>query len=150
MATYTFGLTSAAVASLGLPDLTVDSTVMDEALEDAASDVGMALLGHEITPSGVTEAATPNDWQWCRQLVLLGASILYQERVGGGATDDDREKWDTRLSFLLKNPPPESYSSSSAGTAGEVITHVAGVAQATIDERRARFPDPTASDWYAT
>ncbi len=150
MAAYLFGLTSSSVGSLHLPDLTVTTAVMDEALEDAASDVGAALLEHEITPSSVTEADTPNDWQWCRGLVALGAQINYQERVGGAVRDDDRAKWDARLAYLIHNPPPQAYASGTAGTAGEVITHVTGVAQATIDERRARMPDPTASDWYAT
>jgi len=76
--TYAYSVTAAEVKSEQLSFLQDFSTaLMDEAINRAASQLNVILRGLRIVPTSITAISAVDDFNWCRSVVILGASGYY-------------------------------------------------------------------------
>lgn len=150
MAVYTFGLAASDVASMRLasqdPD-TSSSGPLDLALNEAAGEVTSAIwYAANADPSGITEAAYPDDYQWLRSLVADGAVYFYTQNATGVASDEIARRWNGGMAELRDNPARLRFVATQDGTS-YVTTHTSTLTQSQIDTYRRRIPTPERRGW---
>lgn len=83
-ATYAFDVTAAEVKAEQLEYLSsFKSSIMDDAIERAASDLNIMLRALRMAPNSITAANAVDDYNWCRSVVMLGAAGYYLKTVTG-------------------------------------------------------------------
>lgn len=83
-ATYAFDVTAAEVKAEQLEYLqSYKTAVMDEAINRAASKLNTMLRALRIAPTSITAANSVDDYNWCRAVVMLGASGYYLKAITG-------------------------------------------------------------------
>lgn len=109
MTLYLYGVTSSEIASTLLAGSgSVDATVLDHFIDDAASKLNQevidALGGGD--PSIITLADYPTDYAYLRSAVMKGAAAMYLAAVGGSnaAVSDRMADYRDTVTTVRKRP----------------------------------------------
>lgn len=119
--TYAFSVTASEVKNEQLSFLQdYNSALMDDAIDRAASQLNVILRSLRIAPNSITAANVVDDFNWCRNVVILGASGYYLWLATGtwqqGA--DRINSMQEQIKMLREMPQMlESYNESSSSTA---------------------------------
>lgn len=86
MAVELYDVTASEVLSKHLAGIAnANTTAMEAAIKRAASKANVELRAAEITPSLITEADYPDDYETVRNIVMAGAAAYYLESVAGSS-----------------------------------------------------------------
>jgi hypothetical protein len=70
-----------------------DSDLLEGAIDRAAGDLNPQLRAKGIDPASITEANYPDDYNWCRKTIIVGAAGYYMRSVTG-SWEAGRDKLD--------------------------------------------------------
>ena len=84
MAVNVYGLTFTDVTSQELSWLQdVNTSTLTAAIQRAAAELNTELRAMDITPSDITAANYPDDYEWCRSTVMYGAAGYFLRNMTG-------------------------------------------------------------------
>lgn len=119
--TYAFLVTATEVKDEQLSFLQdFTSAFMNDAIDRAASQLNVILRSLRITPSTITAANAVDDFNWCRGLIILGASGYYLWlATGNWQAGSDRIASMMEQIKMLRDAPQmlESYNENASSTA---------------------------------
>jgi hypothetical protein len=119
--TYAFSVTASEVKNEQLSFLQeFNTSFMDDAIDRAASQLNVILRSLRITPSTITAANAVDDFNWCRSVVILGASGYYLWlATGTWQSGGDRVAAMQEQIKMLRDSPQmlESYNENASSTA---------------------------------
>ena len=150
MALYLYGVTSSEIGSTYLSGHGgVDSTVLDQCIEDAASKLNAEVSNAEIDPSAITLADYPQDYAYIRSALMKGAAAMYlMATTGGNAAVADRLADYRDTVTTLRNRPNVLTIFTATNSDNIPISHTTKMGRSELRQRRARLDDPLhATQW---
>jgi tryptophan synthase alpha subunit len=144
----TYGVTSTTVQDEALASLqTVNTSMLDAAIQSAAADVCGLVSAANITPESITLAAYPTDYQRLHDTVTIGAAFYYLRNTTG-SSDSSRSfeaQFATRLRMLRDTPNTLAAYNSNVAGANTILSHMSDKSQGAIEDERRRLLKPEAS-----
>ncbi len=143
MALYTWSLYPPDLAEF-LVDHGIDTAKANAAIRWASGTVNRILKKWDMLPSSITMDQQPEDFEYLRGVVTIGAGIYYKWTTTGTAAGTEfwQTQWTNETQALEKDPTRlETFSASEGGPV--VQSHTTNANRSTVEDALNRMTDAT-------